>query len=572
VQSIVAPLETTVQSRTGDDVTQVADVDQQEIAEAAYQLSQAYDIGFGVPISQQSVLDNLLLSCILGHVEARQEVYAIYTAYGVALPLQHKEMIERWLYEAALAGDKVSADHLRELSRTSYYDLQERNDRRRKLCERSGLIFDDDFWTTNDISDAEGLAAAILDSGDRIDVDIGGGMTWLHVAAYGGSLQLASILVDELGHPLDNVNNRGQTPLWIACLGGRRDIAVFLLGRGADASLASYAGLTALHHLPAFDDSDVAIVASMLVSNQADVNSRGPEDMTPLHYAIRGSGLSDSEPAVATLLHLGADPLLEDSDGETPLDAAIFLMRTHFVQQIMESEIIRRLGREGQCKVLASAFKNFVGQLKRHRLCQGSSKYQERLMFLISLLCENDIIEKYISEDELGSSPLHDCYIHHSLDIAAAMLQIGVPDLLNMRTIKGHGVTPLLAAVSRAVPRLELEKLVNAGADYLIPARTGANIIHYCVEYHADLINWVCSLIEKQAGSAILIDMLNGGTEKQGWTPLDYAMILRDGKTATLLQRLGAQEAKCKYMRQEPPHWNEVLDQLHSSLNHSQHK
>jgi hypothetical protein len=239
---------------TGDDVSQVADVDQQEIAEAAYQLSQAYDIGFGVPISQQSVLDNLLLSCILGHVEARQEVFAIYAAYGVALPLQHKETIERWLYEAALAGDKVSADNLRELSTTSYYDFQGRNDRRRKLCERSRLIFDDDFWTTNDITDAKGLAAAILDSGDRIDVDIGGGMTWLHVAAYGGSLQLASILVDELDHPLDNINNLGQTPLWIACLGGRRDIAVFLLGRGANASLASCAGLTTLHHLPAFDD------------------------------------------------------------------------------------------------------------------------------------------------------------------------------------------------------------------------------------------------------------------------------------------------------------------------------
>jgi ankyrin repeat protein len=308
------------------------------------------------------------------------------------------------------------------------------------------------------------------------------------------------------------------------------------------------------------------------MTNSADVNSRGPDDMTPLHYAIRGSGLSDAEPAVATLLDLGADPLLEDSDGETPLDAAIFLMRTHFVQQIMGSEIIKRLGREGQCKVLANAFKNFVGQLKRHRLRQGSSKYQERLMFLVSLLCKNDIIEKYISEDKLGSSPLHDCYVHHSFDIAAVMLQIGVSDLLNMRTIKGHGMTPLLAAVYSAVPRLELEKLVNAGADCLIPARTGANILHYCVEYHADLINWVCSLIEKQVGSARLIDMLNSGTEKQGWTPLDYARILRDSKTATLLQKLGAQEAKCKYVREEPPHWKEVLDQLHSSLDHSQNK
>jgi ankyrin repeat protein len=564
VQSIVAPLETAVQNRTGDNITQ--------IAEAAYQLSQAYDIGFGVPISQQSVLDNLLLSCILGHVEARQEIFAIYAAYGVALPPQYKETIEEWLFEAALAGDKVSADNLKELSATSYYNFQKRNDRRRKLCERSGLIFDADFWTINDITDAEGLVTAILDSGDPIDVDIGGGMTWLHVAAYGGSLRLASILVDELDHPLDKVNDLGQTPLWIACLGGQREIAVFLLEHGANSSLASYTGLTTLHHLPAFDDRDVAVVARILALNSANVNSRGPEDMTPLHYAIRGSGLSEAEPTVATLLGLGADPLLKDSDGETPLDAAIFLMRTHFVQQIMESEIIKRLGREGECKVLANAFKNFVGQLKWHRLCQGSSRYQERLIFLISLLCKNDVIEMYILENELGSSPLHDSYIYHSFDITAAMLQIGVSDLLNMRTIKGHGMTPMLAAISSAVPRLELEKLVDAGADCLIPARTGANILHYCAEYHADVITWVCSLVEKQVGSAGLIDMLNSGTEKQGWTPLDYARILRDGKTATFLQKLGAQEAKCKYVRTEPPRWNEVLNQLHGFLAHSRDK
>jgi ankyrin repeat protein len=568
-RSIVAPIETAVQQTTEYSFSGLSQVDQKRTAEAAYQLSRAYDISFGVSGSKQLVIKNLLLSCILGHIEARKEVFRIHAAYSVDFPPEHKVQLEQWLYAAALDGDKVCTDNLREVSNVSFNHFLRNRNRRRQLCERSGIIFDDDFWNVNDVNDAAALAKAIVDSGDPLDVDIGGGMTWLHVAAYGGSVELAMMLVDDMNFPLDSVNDRGQTAVWIACLGGRRDIAVFLLDRGADASLASLQGLNPLHSLPSFEDSDVKVVAEMLVTNGADVNGRGPDGITPLHFAVRGSGLSATEPAVTVLLDLGSNPLLEDDSGESALDAAIFIMRTHFVQQILDSEPIRDLNRGMLCEILAKAFEIFVGQMKWHRLSQGSSTYRERLMFLVQLFCNDDIIEKYILGHEMGNSRLHDCYLHRSLDIAHEMLHMGVPTLVNMQSTKGHGMTPLLAAVSKAISRPDLETLIAAGADILLLARTGANVLHYCVEYAPELTSWFCSLIEERVGSSGLIDFLNARTKKQGWTPLDYALVQRDGNMATYLRNRGADPAKCKHVQGDPSRWNDVLNQIHDSLSGS---
>jgi ankyrin repeat protein len=562
----MAPIEIMVQQRTEGILSGLSEADQQMTAEAAYQLSRAHDIGFGVSGSKQSVLKNLLLSCILGHGEARKEVFRMHAAYAVDFPPEQKAQLEQWLYDAALQGDKVCADSLREVSEVSHIRFLQHSKRRRKLCERSGIIFDDEFWEINDLSDAEGLAKAIVDSGEPLDVDVGGGMTWLHVAAYGGSIELATILVDGMDFPLDSVNDRGQTALWFACLGGCREIAVFLLKHGADASLSTLQGSNPLHCLPYFEDGDVRDIAQMLVANGANINDRGPEGMTPIHFAIRGSGLSATEPAVTVLLDLGSNPLLEDADGECALDAAIFTMRTHFVEQILESDPLRNLNPERLCEILARAFETFVSQMKWHRISQGSSKYRERLAFLVQLLCNDNIIERYVSGHRLGNSPLHDCYLYQSLDIAHEMLPMVSPHLVNMLSTKGHGMTPLLVAVSTAVSRSALETLIAAGADILIPAATGANILHYTVEYAPDLTSWFCSLIEEQVGSSGLTDLLNMGTKKQGWTPLDYALIKRDSKMALYLRNRGADPAMCKYVQGDPPRWNDVLEPMHDWL------
>ena len=59
------------------------------------------------------------------------------------------------------------------------------------------------------------------------------GWTPLHLAADGGSVEVASALLDA-GAPPSARNGSGLTPLHIAALMGRVDVARLLLARGAD--------------------------------------------------------------------------------------------------------------------------------------------------------------------------------------------------------------------------------------------------------------------------------------------------------------------------------------------------
>jgi ankyrin repeat protein len=414
----------------------------------------------------------------------------------------------------------------------------------------------------NNLSDIPDLIRAITESGDPIDVDVGGGMTWLHVAAYGGSLDLVKALVNDLNAPIDGANDRGQTPLWIACLGGYVDIALFLLEREADPNIHSTSGLYPLHHMPCFDDSDVPIIAHALVEAGAEVNVRGPDDMTPLHYAIRGSGLSQTEPAVATLLALGADPLLKDDDGETALHAAVFCLREIYVSQMLQSSAIRDLSEEQLNEILADIFRTFIGQIKRHRLCQGSARYLPKLKTLVGLLYRQGVVEKYISAHLNGYSPLHDAYKYYSVDIAAEILKIVAPEMINMLSTKGHGVTPLFVAISNNIAGDDVEVLLQAGADFLLTARTGENVIHYCVEYASGLAPKFCSLIEERLGRDGLKRYLNMGTENKKLTPLDYALITEDKATAKFLINRGADVACCQYVKGDPVRWSDISSQV----------
>src|SRR5216110_2763735 len=115
--------------------------------------------------------------------------------------------------------------------------------------------------------------------------------------------------------------------------------------------------------------------------------------------------------------------------------------------------------------------------------------------------------------------------------------------MINMLSTKGNGVTPLLVAISHNIAGDDLEVLLQAGADFLLTARTGENVLHYCVEYAPGLAPKFCSLIEERLGRDGLKRYLNMGTENKKLTPLDYALITID----KFLINRGADVACCQY-------------------------
>ncbi len=86
-------------------------------------------------------------------------------------------------------------------------------------------------------------------------------------------------------------------------------------GANPNARLPEY-GNTPLHHI-AWDDSDNAATARLLIQYGADVNAQQYRTrVTPLHLA---AGWADNLAIVLVLLEAGANPNAQNIDGETPL-------------------------------------------------------------------------------------------------------------------------------------------------------------------------------------------------------------------------------------------------------------
>ncbi|KAF4944586.1 hypothetical protein FGADI_12583 [Fusarium gaditjirri] len=515
-RTLVADIFRDTKARTAE--SDADDESRQSAAKGAYQLYLAHLIGFGCDCSVETAIDQLLRSASLGFEDAQREAFGCLSALG------------------ALHGDKACLNELQILDQATYQAIATSNARSKAMCERSGFMFDDDFIEMNDVGDVQGLIAAIQGSGEPMDSDIGGGMTWLHYAVFTSSLKFATVLIDGFNCQLNPRNLKGHTPLWLACLSGNYKISVFLLARGADASIGSDSGSNPLHHLAAFEHEFVEEIARMLKANGADVNGRDTLGMTPLHYAVRGSGNLEEEPSVRVLLELGANPLILDED-ETPLDAAVYTLRPFYLDRFLECASLTVIPKAQLHKILANAYGVWVRQMKHYRLRSGSTFYRARIAQLVRRFHTDDVVAAYVANHPGGFTPLHDAYAWASGDLAAEMINLPNAKLDELDTGE-YGYTAVMIAV-RSSTQADIEKLIEAGADLCVTARTGENILHHCVQWRPSLLPYVCRKIEERRGD-LLASMCNQSTFWKGENPLDYALSLGQPKSALFLLQRGA--------------------------------
>jgi ankyrin repeat protein/tetratricopeptide (TPR) repeat protein len=123
-----------------------------------------------------------------------------------------------------------------------------------------------------------------------------------------------------------NLNMPGSLLLF-ACRGGQRNMVNFLLSNGADARVLGENGISPLHWMIMFHDSEVDAVVASLIAHGADINAMVSRYMyieehslrlfgTPLKFAISVRNLK----LVKTLVEAGA-PL--DANSVSPLDVAV---------------------------------------------------------------------------------------------------------------------------------------------------------------------------------------------------------------------------------------------------------
>jgi ankyrin repeat protein len=170
----------------------------------------------------------------------------------------------------------------------------------------------------------------------------------LHCAAMCGSVENVKRLLNSNSGQVNQTNDLGQTPLFLAYRSGNVTIIDFLLDRGADAKVSTNLGESGLHWLKSFDDDSVFPYAWKLLERGVDLHQEAKIDESfaeltarryfygnaagsPLHTATN----SGSEHAIQVLLNLGADSR-QQSDGFTPLCRAASLHRIGLLRMMLQ--------------------------------------------------------------------------------------------------------------------------------------------------------------------------------------------------------------------------------------------
>jgi ankyrin repeat protein len=205
---------------------------------------------------------------------------------------------------------------------------------------------------TNDetFENFETTARLLIEKGADVNaVDING-KTCLHNAAEDRlfGLHYVEFLVVS-GAEIDSKDNKGWSPIFYALNKGWADVANYLLGKGANPYHTDNEGNTSLHiaRRNNVDEKDAHIECVKLLVDRYKiaVNGKNFKQETPLHFIVAEGFNDDDEDNfvifnnhVAFLLKRGADPNIENVDGQTSLHLAAKRGKLDTVQLLIEKD------------------------------------------------------------------------------------------------------------------------------------------------------------------------------------------------------------------------------------------
>ena len=199
----------------------------------------------------------------------------------------------------------------------------------------------DRFFQAAKNDDESAIVGLTLRSFDLNIVDERG-ETALLIAVRNGSDKVVNFLLKQPSVKVEARNPSGESPLMLAALQGKLEIATRLIQRKAEVNKTQW---TPLHYACSNPQPSSDAMVRLLLEHHAYIDAESPNRSTPLMMAARygHAGL------VALLLEEGADPLLRNEQGLTALDFA------------------RQAGRDEQAHLIAAAIRarNFQKPAKR---------------------------------------------------------------------------------------------------------------------------------------------------------------------------------------------------------------
>ncbi|EUC48356.1 hypothetical protein COCMIDRAFT_2797 [Bipolaris oryzae ATCC 44560] len=256
-----------------------------------------------------SILQLMLLAARLGHTVAGGMVGWLCAVFKLELSVSLEEE-KQWLYAAICMGNSTAR---RRLASLDMEECQRAVSHLRSQYVGIGLAAPRNYYDSDWVDD-DSFFSAIEDSPSSLG-------PIFQLAATGGRYELVHrIITSKAQHVnINEVFEGNESALLKACRSGFAEIALLLLEKGADPTLANDEGATPLHFLSSFDEEHIPKVTDALIKAGADREARsrqgwrykrcldstyGTVEGTPLTWAVA----TGNETATQALMDVGAGP------------------------------------------------------------------------------------------------------------------------------------------------------------------------------------------------------------------------------------------------------------------------
>lgn len=369
------------------------------------------------------------------------------------------------------------------------------------------------------------IVNALIEKGVDVKAkdDVDGCMA-IHLAAANGKNEVIDILLDKDASNINDVDNRGNTPLHWASMKDRADTVSLLIENGADIEAKDIDNWTALHYAAAFASLQTV---EALVDNGADKNSLTKDGNIPVNYA--------KDETIKTYLSGGkigredTEEVVEEETKETAADETA--ENTETSETITEDELNNELDTTQNGSIVDPT----VVDLDPKQLELLIAVKNNDIIAVNALLKEN-VNPNFV--DEEGYSPLHRAVLNNNLDVVNVLLsykdidtEIKLPYEASVDDWYLGGATPLLVASYTGNADI-VNALIEAGSD--IRAKDdidGATTIHIA---SANGNNEVINILLNKDNTLI------NEADSMKDTPLHWASIKNQTDTISLLLANGA--------------------------------